>query len=216
MNDTANNFLYINPRKRFLCLKCSLYSTEVLLDIYHDIFLKFRVIDVEYIVQVTLNISMRSWRLDLWRSEIKSLSKQYKNKSALSRAQLVPLGIPTICWYTMPSNCTYTLSKLYDVPVGFVTHDPYFEAVFCFICGRQRVAVARSRMICLVLIHLYVFHEESKNLAHDQHLYESYFLLLKKSRLNWSTEVRFWLAVETLVDQRQDFCFDKIMWQWRV
>ena len=26
-----------------------------------------------------------------------------------------------------------------------------FEAVYCFICGRQRVAVARYRMICLVL-----------------------------------------------------------------
>ena len=28
---------------------------------------------------------------------------------------------------------------------------PYFEAVYCFICGRRRVAVARHRMICLVL-----------------------------------------------------------------
>ena len=43
----------------------------------------------------------------------------------------------------------HTLSKLYDVPVGFVT--PYLEAVYCFICGRQRVAVARYWMICLVL-----------------------------------------------------------------
>ena len=41
----------------------------------------------------------------------------------------------------------HTLSKLYDVPVGFVP--PYFEAVYCFICGRRRVAVARYRMICL-------------------------------------------------------------------
>ena len=47
----------------------------------------------------------------------------------------------------------HTLSKLYDVPVGFVTPPPYsFEAVYCFISGRRRVAVARYRMICLVLI----------------------------------------------------------------
>ena len=42
-----------------------------------------------------------------------------------------------------------TLSKLYDVPVGFVTPPPYFEAVYCFICGRRRMAIARYRMICL-------------------------------------------------------------------
>ena len=29
---------------------------------------------------------------------------------------------------------------------------PYFEAVYCFIFGRRRVAIARYRMICLVLI----------------------------------------------------------------
>ena len=46
----------------------------------------------------------------------------------------------------------HTLSKLYDVPVGFVTPHPYFKAVYCFICGRRRVAVARYRMICLVLV----------------------------------------------------------------
>ena len=45
----------------------------------------------------------------------------------------------------------HTLSKLYDVPVGFVTPSPYFEAVYCLFCCRQRVAVARYRMICLVL-----------------------------------------------------------------
>ena len=43
----------------------------------------------------------------------------------------------------------YTLSKLYDVPVGVVTV-PSFETVFCYICGRRRVAVARYRIICLV------------------------------------------------------------------
>ena len=47
-------------------------------------------------------------------------------------------------------NKFHTLSKLYDVPVGFVT-PPYFEAIYCLFCGRQRVAVARYRMICVVL-----------------------------------------------------------------
>ena len=47
----------------------------------------------------------------------------------------------------------HTLSKLYDVPVGFVfLPGTSFEAVYCYICGRRRVAVARYRMICLVLI----------------------------------------------------------------
>ena len=32
INVTANNFLYSNLRKKFLCLKCLLYLTEVLLD----------------------------------------------------------------------------------------------------------------------------------------------------------------------------------------
>ena len=45
----------------------------------------------------------------------------------------------------------HTLSKLYDVPVGFVT-PPYFEAEYCLFFGRRRVAVARYRMICLVLL----------------------------------------------------------------
>ena len=45
----------------------------------------------------------------------------------------------------------HTLSKLYDVPVGFEP-PPYFEAEYCLFCGRRRVAVARYRMICLVLI----------------------------------------------------------------
>ena len=45
----------------------------------------------------------------------------------------------------------HNLSKLYDVPVGFVTL-PYFETVHCFICGRRRVAAARYRIICLVFM----------------------------------------------------------------
>ena len=40
--------------------------------------------------------------------------------------------------------------QLYDVPVGFVT-PLYFEAEYCLFCGRRKVAVARYRMICLVL-----------------------------------------------------------------
>ena len=45
----------------------------------------------------------------------------------------------------------HTLSKLYDVPVGFVS--PSFEAVYmyCYICGRRRMDVARYRMIGFVL-----------------------------------------------------------------
>ena len=48
----------------------------------------------------------------------------------------------------------HTLPELYDVPVGFVTPPPpppYFETVYCFVCGRGRVAVARYRMITVVL-----------------------------------------------------------------
>ena len=53
-----------------------------------------------------------------------------------------------------PSGAPFhTLSKLYDVPVGF-DPPPYFEAEYCLFCGRRRVAVARYRMICLVLLNL--------------------------------------------------------------
>ena len=45
----------------------------------------------------------------------------------------------------------HSLSKLYDVPVGFVTPPPFFKAVYCFIYGRRRLPVARHRIICLVL-----------------------------------------------------------------
>ena len=34
----------------------------------------------------------------------------------------------------------------------FCTPPPYFEAEYCLFCGRRRVAVARYRMICLVLL----------------------------------------------------------------
>ena len=43
--------------------------------------------------------------------------------------------------------------KSCDVPVCFVANPhPPFEAVFCFICNRRRVAVARYQMICPVLL----------------------------------------------------------------
>ena len=35
------------------------------------------------------------------------------------------------------------------------------EAEYCLFCGRRRVAVARYRMICLVLIYI-LFHENHK------------------------------------------------------
>ena len=50
----------------------------------------------------------------------------------------------------------HTLSKLYDVPVGFEPPS-YLEAEYCLFCGRRRVAVARYRMICLVLVNSHLF-----------------------------------------------------------
>ena len=52
-----------------------------------------------------------------------------------------------------PSGASlHTFSECLDVPVGFVTPLPSFETVFCFICGRWRVDVARYRTISLVLV----------------------------------------------------------------
>ena len=43
----------------------------------------------------------------------------------------------------------HTLSKLYDVLVGFVRPPPpYFEAEYCLFCGHRRVAVARYDLSC--------------------------------------------------------------------
>ena len=44
----------------------------------------------------------------------------------------------------------HTLSKLYDVPVGFVA-PPILGSELLYM-GRRRVTVARYRMICLVFI----------------------------------------------------------------
>ena len=52
-----------------------------------------------------------------------------------------------------PGAPLHTLSKLYDFPVGFVP--PSFEAVYCYICGRRRVGVARY--LCLVLVNSNLF-----------------------------------------------------------
>ena len=43
---------------------------------------------------------------------------------------------------------SFTLSKLYDVPVVTPLS---FKAVCYYICGRRRVSGARYRMICLVI-----------------------------------------------------------------
>ena len=45
------------------------------------------------------------------RDNIKSLSKQNKSKSATRGAQLVPIGIPTICLYNFEPNLINILSK---------------------------------------------------------------------------------------------------------
>ena len=51
----------------------------------------------------------------------------------------------------------HTLSKLYDVPVGFVPPPPILRLNNCLFCGRRRVAVARCRMICLVRVNSHLF-----------------------------------------------------------
>ena len=59
-------------------------------------FLKFRVIDGEYIVKLSRGIVKHVYKVILFRFlrlDIKSLSSQNKNKSAMSGAQVVPTGI---------------------------------------------------------------------------------------------------------------------------
>ena len=43
----CQKLLYLNPRKRFLCLKCLIYLTEVLLDIYREYILTDKRKDTE-------------------------------------------------------------------------------------------------------------------------------------------------------------------------
>ena len=77
----------------------------------------------------------------------------------------------------------HTLSKLYDVPVGF-DPPPYFEAEYCLFCGRRRVAVARYRMICLVLIYI---ENQTKRYIED---ILNYFIVNMKHSLS---EMLFWI-----------------------
>ena len=71
----------------FLCQKYLLYSTEVLLDIYREYVQQIQGYQLCNDTEISLNVSMRSNRLDFWRFDIKSLSQQYRNKSAISEAQ---------------------------------------------------------------------------------------------------------------------------------
>ena len=96
-----------------LCPKYLLHSTNILLHIYRHMFSTFRVIMGEYIVKISRGVVEVVYgvnRLDLCTFDIKSLSWQYRNKSVIIGAQLVPVGIPTICWYTMPTSCKYIFS----------------------------------------------------------------------------------------------------------
>ena len=77
----------------------------------------------------------------------------------------------------------HTLSKLYDVPVGFVSPSPSFEAVYYSICCRRRVAVARYRMIGPVLIShvggisllfLHIRQNEGKYVSCYKHVVENF------------------------------------------
>ena len=61
---------------------------------------------------------------------------------------------------SLKHSCTALyLSKLYDNLVGFVLSS--FEDVYCFLCGRRRLAVAQYRMIrpvlsnCVIIILMY-------------------------------------------------------------
>ena len=61
----------------------------------------------------------------------------------------IMLDLPLQCvlqiFYTI-----YTMFELFCKP----PHPHYFETVYCFICSRRSLAVARYQMICLVLLHV--------------------------------------------------------------
>ena len=78
--------------------------------------------------------------------------------------------------------------KINDVHVDFVTPIPYFEAVYCFTCGRRRVAVARYRMICLVFLKFATL----PYLLGLKYKYSiEYFNLIVPFSLNWNLFIRF-------------------------
>ena len=54
--------------------------------------------------EVEWKASITSGWLSSERDNMKSLSKQNKNRSATRGAQLVPIGIPTICLYNLEPN----------------------------------------------------------------------------------------------------------------
>ena len=62
-------------------------------------------------LEVELKASIMSVCLLSDRDNMKSLSQQNKNKSATRGAQLVPIGILTICLYYFAPNLIYILSK---------------------------------------------------------------------------------------------------------
>ena len=88
---------YLNPGKKFLCLKYLLYSTDVLLNIY----LTFRVIDSEYIVKISRCIFKLVFEVMPYRFV------KVRHKLPHNNIKINPPWIPTICWYIMPSNCAH-------------------------------------------------------------------------------------------------------------
>ena len=108
--------LYLDQGKKFLCLKYLLWSTKVPLDIYQayvfsnsglsmlNISSRYREVSLNmYVYKVIL------FRFVKVRHNIPLMTK-LKTNPAMSGAHFVPIGIPTICWYTMSSNCTYMFS----------------------------------------------------------------------------------------------------------
>ena len=62
------------------------------------------------------------------------------------------------CFGRLPPFLNYMMIQLVFYPPP-----PSFEAVYCYICCRRRVVVARYWMICLVL-HTYVVHDLTRSL----------------------------------------------------
>ena len=60
----------------------------------------------------------------------------------------------------------HTLSKLYDVPLGFVPLS--IEVMYCFICGHRSVAAFQYRMICLLFMLKYVYLVKFKCFGKDK------------------------------------------------
>ena len=60
--------------------------------------------------------------------------------------------IPIIIKFNRPLLCFINCQNQMMFPL-FFSPSPYFQAGNCFICGRRSVAVARYRMIFLVLYH---------------------------------------------------------------